>query len=172
MALNFFWHSVVIDSVNKALKPMRLQLNDQTAENYHRTYMALLQAGAEKVTILPEESQKDFYLQKWNKPTYALLLKMRQMLNANHILLDMYFRFLRRYAITGDIPWEKYDPVGFLSSQKMQKRFPTEKNIFERTSETAVDAAKKTVGMIPWILLAAAGIAVYVITSNVKKTMA
>lgn len=171
MAFSPFWNGVVIDAVNQALKPIKKILTSQGAENFHRTYMAILQAGASRVDIAPEEVNKNFYLQKWNKPSYALIAKMRTQLNADHILLDMYFRFLRMYAVKGVIPWEKYDPVGFSATKQLQKKFPTERNIFESASETAAEVGKKTIGMIPWIVLGAAGIAAYVLTSNFKKSV-
>jgi len=171
MAFSLFWHSAVIDATNKALKPGKKNLTAQGAENYHRTYMAMLQAGASRVDFAPEEVNKNFYLQKWNKPSFELIAKIRKQLNADHILLDMYLRFLRYFAIKGVIPWEKYDPVGFSASQQLQKLFPTELNIFESAGKTVADVGKKTIGMIPWIVLAAAGIVVYVLTSNVKKSM-
>lgn len=170
--LEYLWQVPLLRAVNVALKPYKKALLGTQSENIHRVYMAYLQAGNTKVEIDPGERGKNFYLQKFTKTSYALIKKIREQIGVGQIELDMYFRFLIKSAHEGKIPYEKYDPVGFTATQQLQKKFSTEKTLIEKVGSKASDVGSKTLGMIPWIVLGAAGIAVYVFTSNVKKNIA
>ncbi len=69
------------------------------------------------------------------------------------------------------MPYEKYDPVGFVAARSLQKKFPTEKTIVEKVGETAASVGSKTIDMIPLLLVAGVGVAIYVFTNKAKAAV-
>lgn len=166
--LEYLWQAPLVSVVNQALKPYKKTFLGTLPENVHRAYMAFLQSGYQRVEIEPAERQKNFYLQRFTKPSYELIKKIREQIGAEQIVLDMYFRFLIKSATEGKIPYEKYDPVGFTATQQLQKKFSTEKTTVEKIGQKAAEVGAKTIDLIPWVMLGAAGIAVYVIVSKMN----
>lgn len=114
-------------------KLLTLAKSNRVIDNLYREYIALLAKGFTKADIL--SGSGDFV--KWDRQTYTMARKISDITNVPNLLVLNFFLALYNLAKTGAIPFERWNPKGYDKSKKLQKTFPTEKNLLDKTGEKA-----------------------------------
>ncbi len=103
-------------------------LNVRMIENLHREYTALMASGYKPSNYNDSSSLQD---------TENLSKILSDKTKIEKVITDSFLRSLYDLSATGKIPFEKWNPAGYKESIILQKKFDTEKNIFEKISTDA-----------------------------------
>ena len=131
------WKGKIKDYMKARLKyqPELLKLadNSRVLDNIHREYMALLAKGYKKADII--SGSGDFL--KWDRQTYTMSRLIADKTNVPNLLVLNFFIAMYNLAKSGKIPFEKWNPKEFEESEKLKKKFSTEKTWLDKTGEKA-----------------------------------
>lgn len=125
--LEFYWgwKGKVFNYMRARLKglPAYKQLNMVLIDNLYREYASLIASGYEKADIISGKGD----LVRWNKQTYNMARTIADRLNISVIIILNFFLALYNLAKAGKIPFQKWNPKGYIKSKKLMTTLPTEK---------------------------------------------
>jgi len=132
--------------------------NQTLINNLNREYMAMQAQGHPPVK--PEAGTG--YLKTWTPEAAKQGKIISKNLNIPLTLVYMYFSAIYDLSSTGKIPYEKWNPQGYIKARKQQQSIETEKGTLKKITEGITETSKTAQRVIiPIAIIAALGTGVY-----------
>lgn len=133
LGIGIGWQNKVIPYMRKRLRmfPEVKLVTHRMINNLQREYMSLQASGYTAADIVSGTGD----IVKWNKQTYKMSRIMADRLNVSSLFVLNYFLALYNLSKTGKIPYQRWNPKGYIKSKKLQKKIPTEKTILEKVGK-------------------------------------
>lgn len=127
------WIDKIILFMRKRLKysPEYKLITHRMILNLQREYMSLQASGYAAADIVSGSGD----LVKWSKQTYKMSRKISDSLNVSQLFVLNFFLALYNLAKVGKIPYQKWNPKGYIKAKKKQKKIETERSPFEKAAK-------------------------------------
>lgn len=134
--LGLDWREKIFEFMKKRTKGMDIAkyVRYSTIDNLDREYLSLLKTGYTPIEFkglsVPDVDRAIF-----TASSYNLLYKMINNLKLPLRIVDLYLRAIWYGAHLGAIPYEKWNPEGYIEKEDIKKSWESEKNWLDKAQD-------------------------------------
>ena len=138
MTIGLLWRGQVFTYMEKLLEgfPEKKLISLRMIDSLNRSYMSAIARGLKHADVIYAKGD----IIKWDKPTYKLSKHIAEEIRVSQLFVLNYFIAIYNLAKAGKIPYQKWNPRGYIKAKKLMKKIPTEIPMLEKVGKKAMFA--------------------------------